>query len=99
MPPSDQRDPVVVYKMSQYLRHVQDYLKSLQKVKNLAEERESKMELMLQVAKRNNLAEFEEKGVGLMLGVRRTCERLAKEIRKGQMTAVNEEFRGWGPQY
>ncbi len=67
----------------------------MEKVKNLAEERESKMELMLQVAKRNNIAELEEKAVGLMLAVRRTSERLAKEIRKGQLTAINEEYRGW----
>jgi hypothetical protein len=64
-------------------------------VKNLAEDRESKLELLLKLAKKNNLAEFEEKGIPLMLGIRRTSERLAREVRKGQMTAVNEGHRGW----
>jgi hypothetical protein len=74
---------------------VQDYVKSLVKVKNLAEDRESKLNHLLKLARDNNLAEFEEKGVPLMLSIRRTSERLAREIRKGASAMVNESMRGW----
>lgn len=74
---------------------MQDYVKSIVRIKNLTEDRESKLKHLLKLARDNNLAEFEEKGVPLMLSIRRTCERLAREVRKGACAMVNESMRGW----
>ena len=78
---------------------MQDFLKSFVRIKNLTEDRESKLYQLLKLARENNLAEYEEKGVPLMLSIRRSCERLAREIRMGACAMVNESMRGWQGMY
>jgi len=46
----------LLYKMSQYLnKNLSQFIKTLERVQNLAEERESKLEILFKIAKGNNL--------------------------------------------
>jgi hypothetical protein len=53
--------------MSQYIILMQQYLKAVNRARNLAEERESKLFTFIQLARVNNLNDLETKGVPLML--------------------------------
>lgn len=86
---------MTIYKLSEYLMLIQEYERAVARVKNMAEERESKVGLLVKVAMRRDLCELEEKGVPLMRAIRRVSEKMAKEMRKGLLVKVNEKGRGW----
>ena len=61
----------LLFKFNQYLLMVTKYAKAINKIKNLAEERESKMSIFLKIAKNNDLTELEAKGLPLMMAIRK----------------------------
>jgi len=60
-------DPALLYKLSQYIIMLQNFIKALTRAKNLAEERESKLNTLLKIMTHSDLPELEEKGIPLML--------------------------------
>jgi hypothetical protein len=66
-------------------------------VQNLAEERESKLELVLKIARGNNLTQFEAQGLPLMMQVRALTIKLCKVLKQDLLTMINEEWRDWSP--
>ena len=61
----------LLFKFSQYLVVLTKYAKSMNKIKNYAEERESKMSILLKIAKNSDLTELESKGLPLMMAIRK----------------------------
>jgi len=61
----------LLFKFSQYLVLITKYFKCINKIKNLAEERESKMSLLIKIAQSNDLTELEAKGLPLMASIRK----------------------------
>lgn len=57
------------------------YVKTLNKIQNISEERESKMAQLIKIAQNNNLKLLESQGLPLMVSVRKLTVQLSKEVK------------------
>lgn len=91
------RDPALLYKLSQYIILMQQYMKAVNRARNIADDRESKLTSFMQQLKGNNLVELETKGISKMLQIRGLAVKLAQHLRQSVLLAVNERYRQWQP--
>ncbi len=65
------------------------YVKTLNKIQNISEERESKMAQLIKIAQNNNLTLLESQGLPLMVCIRKLTVQLSKEIKQNLMIMIN----------